>query len=308
MTTPANTNPPPVEARQPAFSIQCTMDQLRQRTLFLGLPCYGGMCTASFAKSLAALAAHGSAIGVRVGMQFLNNESLIQRARNYIVDEFLRSDATHFMFIDSDIDFNPQDVMAMLALQSDDSPYDVLTAAYPKKSISWEKVREAVFQGVADEDPNLLENFVGDYVINPKADPEAIARGETRIELALNKPVEIGEAGTGFMMIKRKVFERFREAHPEQMYKPDHARSENYDGSREICAFFDCVIDPVSKRYLSEDYFFCQRVQALGMKIWLLPWMQLKHQGAYTFGGSLSALASIGVSPTVDPDKIKKAK
>lgn len=301
-------NTPPPGKPVPKFLINVSYDLLRQRSLFLGLPCYGGTCTAAFAKSLAALAAHGASIGVQIGMHFLNNESLIQRARNYIADEFMRSGATHFMFIDSDIDFNPQDVIAMLALQSEDSPYDVLSAAYPKKSISWEKIREAVCQGVADEDPNVLENFVGDYVMNPKIDPEELKKGVQQVEIKLDRPVEISEAGTGFMMIKRSVFEKFRDKYPEQMYRPDHARSENYDGSREICAFFDCIIDPVSKRYLSEDYFFCQRVQQMGGKIWLLPWMQLKHQGSYVYGGSLSALAAIGANPTVDPTKIKKQK
>ncbi|MBF9651877.1 hypothetical protein IAI40_12155, partial [Streptococcus pseudopneumoniae] len=55
----------------------------------------------------------------------------------------------------------------MLALQSDESPYDVLAAPYPKKCISWEKIKAAVDKGVADENPAVLENFVGDYVFNP---------------------------------------------------------------------------------------------------------------------------------------------
>ena len=63
------------------------------------------------------------------------NESLITRARNYCVDEFMRSDSTHMLFLDADIGFNANDVIAMLAMQSDESPYDVLAAPYPKKSI-----------------------------------------------------------------------------------------------------------------------------------------------------------------------------
>jgi hypothetical protein len=58
--------------------------------------------------------------GVSVKFSYLFNESLIRRARNYLVDEFLnRSDATHLLFIDSDIHFNPQDVVALLALDKD---------------------------------------------------------------------------------------------------------------------------------------------------------------------------------------------
>jgi hypothetical protein len=100
------------------------------------------------------------------------------------------------------------------------------------------------------------------------------------------------------MMIHRKVFEKYAAAYPELRYIPDHARTEHFDGSREITAFFDCVIDPVSKRYLSEDYMFSQYASKIGIDLWLCPWMELKHVGSYTFGGSLAAMAAIAASPT----------
>ena len=73
-----------------------------------------------------------------------------------------------------------------------------------------------------------------------------------------------------------------------------------------IHAYFDCIIDPDSKRYLSEDYMFCYNVRKAGMKVWMCPWMQLKHTGSYTFGGSLAALAAIGANATADISKIGK--
>jgi hypothetical protein len=71
-------------------------------------------------------------------------------------------------------------------------------------------------------------------------------------------------------------------------------------------AYFDCIIDPESKRYLSEDYMFCYNVQKMGGGVWLCPWMQLNHVGSYIFGGSLADLASIGASATADPSKLNK--
>ena len=203
------------------------------------------------------------------------------------------------LFIDSDIGFNPQDVLALLAIQDDDSPYDVIGAPYPKKCISWEKVKQAVDKGFADEDPNNLEKFVGDYVFNP-------ARGQR--EIPIGEPVEVMEMGTGFMMIRRKTFDKYKEVFPHLHYKPDHIRTEAFDGSREIMAYFDCIIDPVSKRYLSEDYMFCYNVQKAGMRVWFCPWMQTQHVGTYVFGGSLADLASIGASATADANMIKKEK
>jgi hypothetical protein len=116
------------------------------------------------------------------------------------------------------------------------------------------------------------------------------------------------EAGTGFMMIRRKTFEKFAAAYPQQMYKPDHVRTEHFDGTREIMAFFDTPICPDTKRYLSEDYMFCQWSRKAGMKVWLCPWMKLQHVGSYVFGGSLADLASIGASAPADIDKLKKKK
>ena len=282
-----------------AFEVKVSIEELRKRKLFLATPMYGGNCVGMYTRAIADLSAVCAKYGIPLQLYFLFNESLITRARNYCADEFLRSDATHMLFIDSDIGFNPQDVLALLAIQDDDSPYDVIGAPYPKKCISWEKVKQAVDKGFADEDPNKLEKFVGDYVFNPKGGQREIPIGE---------PVEVMEMGTGFMMIRRKTFDKYKEVFPHLHYKPDHIRTEAFDGSREIMAYFDCIIDPVSKRYLSEDYMFCYNVQKAGMRVWFCPWMQTQHVGTYVFGGSLADLASIGASATADAGMLKKEK
>jgi hypothetical protein len=322
------------------IEINVPMEELRKRKLFIAAPMYGGQCAGMFTRSIADLSALCTHYGIQVRFYFLFNESLITRARNYCADEFMRSGDTHLMFIDSDIGFNPNDVIALLALQNPDHTqdnYDIIAGPYPKKCISWEKIKLAVDKGMADENPNDLEKFVGDYVFNPT--------GETR-EIPLGQPVEVLEAGTGFMMIRRNTFEKFEKAYPQQFYKPDHVRTEHFDGSREIMAFFDTPIDhkrtnmnaeleeflkknpkakakeivdfvkdpnngllkDYSKRYLSEDYMFCQWVRNAGMKVWLCPWMELKHVGSYVFGGSLPDIARIGAAATADPGAIGKNK
>ena len=281
------------------MEIAINIDELRKRKIFLATPMYGGQCAGMFAKSVADLTSICTANGIELRSYFLFNESLITRARNYCVDEFMRSECTHMLFIDSDIGFDPRDVLAMLALQSDDSEYDVLAGPYPKKCISWEKIKLAVDKGIADEDPNVLEKFVGDFVFNPKS-----GGGNIRIDI----PVEVSEVGTGFMMTRRSAFEKFEKAFPQYSYKPDHVRTEQFDGSREIMQYFQAEIDPASKRYLSEDYWFCQKLIEIGGKIWYCPWMKLQHVGSYIFGGSLMDLASIGAPATADPGLLKKPK
>ena len=281
------------------MEISISIDELRKRKLFLGVPMYGGQCAGMFTKSVADLTAMCTNHGVELRSYFLFNESLITRARNYIVDEFMRSNCTHLMFIDSDIGFDPRDVLAMLALQGDDTEYDVLAGPYPKKCISWEKIKLAVDKGMADEDPNVLERYVGDFVFNPKS-----GSGSIRVD----QPVEVSEVGTGFMMTRRSAFEKFQQAYPQYSYKPDHVRTEHFDGTREIMQFFQAEIDPKSKRYLSEDYWFCQKLIEIEGKIWYCPWMRLQHTGSYIFGGSLIDLAQIGAPATADVSMLKKQK
>lgn len=259
--------------------VEIPLDVLRKRSLFIATPMYGGMCGGPFTKACLDLVTICMKYGVQVQFFFLFNESLITRARNYLVDEFLRSPCTHLMFIDSDIDFNPMDVLALLALDK-----DIVGGPYPKKTIAWEKVYDAAKLGLADDNPNKLELYTGDYVFN-------VAPGTK--EVRMDEPVKVLEIGTGFMMVKKEVFPKFREAYPELSYKPDHNRTVHFDGAREIHCFFQALICPDSKRYLSEDYMFCQWSRKIGYDIYFCPWMKLKHAGMYIFGGALDALAGL---------------
>jgi hypothetical protein len=282
------------------MEINVPVEKLRENKLFIATPMYGGQCAGMFAKSTADLSALCTNYNIPLQFYYLFNESLITRARNYCVDEFMRSDAQHLMFIDSDIGFNPQDVLALMALQAQEpEKYSIIGGPYPKKCISWEKIKLAVDKGIADQDPNVLERFVGDYVFNPKNGSGSIP---------INEPVEVLEIGTGFMMIHKSALQKFADKYPEYLYRPDHVRTEHFDGTREIMMFFQAEVDPKSKRYLSEDYWFCQKAQEAGIRTWFCPWMKMQHVGSYIFGGSLADLAQIGASATADPSAIKKRK
>lgn len=281
------------------MEVSIDVSELRKRKLAIATPMYGGMCSGQYTKSTADLARLGAEYKLDIQFYYLFNESLVQRARNYLVDEFLRTDCTHLLFIDADIGFDPSDVIALLAIAEPGSDKDIVCGPYPKKCISWEKVKRAVDKGFGDRDPENLANYIGDYVFNP---------AEGIDEIPLSEPVEVLESGTGFMMIQRNVFERFAAAYPHLSYKPDHVRTEHFDGSREIMAYFDCPIDPKTRRYLSEDYMFCQYTRNAGMKVWLCPWMKLAHMGTYIYSGSLADLAVLGVSATADVHMLGKTK
>ena len=213
--------------------VSISSEELRKRKIMVATPMYGGQCAGIYTKSCTDLSKAAAAYGVQVDFFYLFNESLITRARNYLVDEFMRSDHTHLMFIDSDIGFDPMDVLALAALTDEKEDREIMCGPYPKKAISWEKIKRAVDKGFADDNPNVLERYVGDYVFNPAGEKN---------EIRLDQPVEVLEGGTGFMCISRSAFEKYTKAYPEFSYKPDHVRTKNFDGSREIMADFDCVI------------------------------------------------------------------
>jgi hypothetical protein len=276
------------------MQINIEQQELQSRSLFLGVPMYGGMAHMHFITGVVQLTRKCAEIGIRLETYFLANESLVQRARNTVVDQFLQSDCSHMIFIDADIGFDADSVIMMLAMMADDGPYHVLTAPCPKKAISWEKVKLAMDKGFGADDPAQLANFVGDFSVNFKEVPDGQA-----FTVDLQEPFAVSEAGTAFMMIKRATFDRLKTAFPDSAYVSDLRRSPGFDPNRMMHAYFDCSIDPVTKRYLSEDFHFCRTVWKAGMSVHMCGWMQLTHTGAYTFGGSLAHMAAIGADPGV---------
>ena len=275
------------------MKIEVQVEELRKKKIFIATPMYGGQCAGMYSKACIDLATMCANYGVETRFFFIFNESLITRARNYLVDEFLRAEGfTHLMFIDSDIHFDPREVLSLAVLCDDDHP--IIGGPYGKKCIAWEKIKRAVDVGIADEDPEELAKFTGDFVFNPVLGTK---------ELKINEPVEVLEIGTGFMMVKRDVFDDWKSAFPQFHYRPDHNRSEHFKGDRYIHAYFDTIIDNDaympggesggSDRYLSEDYMFCQLARKIGKKIFLCPWMKLGHVGAYVFDGTMAELGRI---------------
>ncbi len=271
------------------MKLEITVDKLREYSIFVATPMFGGNCSGLFAKSTADLATLCAKYGIKINFYYLFNESLVQRSRNYCVDEFLRSDCSHLMFIDADIGFNANDVLSLLGIQvSYPDKYHIITAPYPKKTIAWEKIQSAVNKNIV-ETPFELATYAADFVFNP-------VKGGSSFRI--DEPVEVSEAGTGFMLIPRSTFESYEKEYPELKYKPDHTRTANFDGSRDIMAYFDCGIDPETRRYLSEDYFFCWNLRKIGLSIYMCPWIKLNHVGMYIFRGDMSSLAKLGASPT----------
>lgn len=231
--------------------------------LMVATPCYGGMVTQRYMQSSIGLLQLGTRLGIRVSIELLGYESLITRGRNALVTRFLDSPAaTHLMFIDADIGFDPAQVARMLNFGE-----DVVAGMYPLKLIEW----EAACRGGAA----AALRYVGTPC--------------TGAALEQRRGFVTGEyAGTGFMLIRRDVLERMAAAYPETRYTAIHTAARPSDSLNQH-ALFDCMIDPETGHYLSEDFTFCRRWREIGGRIWLDTQSTLIHVGPYEFTGQPQA-------------------
>ena len=229
--------------------------------LFISTPCYGGHCTKQYAGSILKLQTETRKRGIDIQLDTTENESLITRARNMSVARFLTSDCPYLLFIDADINFQPESV-----LQAIDADEDVVVSPYPKKRIVWEQGEDEVKQGGTKS----LDRVTSDLVINVKQAAATIVK---------ERFVDVLDGGTGFMLIKRQVLLDMIKAYPELECMNDHPNVP----IKEYYALFDCMIDPDNKRYLSEDYAFCRRWQLLGKTIKMNIESTLGHVGTIPF-------------------------
>ena len=233
--------------------------------LFLSTPCYGGVCLEDYAKSILNLQFTCIKYGIQLVIDTTENESLVHRARNISVARFMnKSDADYFMFIDADIHFDPESVVRLI-----NGGHDVSVAVYPKKVVMWDQARDAVRK----RDERDISQLASALVMNFKYQ-------QTRID---NGFAEVLDGPTGFMLVKREVFTKMYEKYPELNCVNDH---QNRD-LEQYCAVFDCMIDPDTRRYLSEDYAFCRRWQQMGGAIYADCTTTLGHVGNLRFTGSL---------------------
>lgn len=237
--------------------------------LFIATPMYGGLCSGFYAQSMLQLK---DQVGTTfpIIMSFMFNESLITRARNAMAHQFLKTDATHLMFIDADIRFNPMDIPPMIAANK-----DIICGIYPKKEINWQSVKRAMDMGIPDDQ---LKHHTGAWVVNL-----AGYKGEATVRV--DQPVEIWNGGTGFMLIKREVFTKLAKHVPS--YTNDVNDLSGNIKKDIIKEFFTTSIEESTNRLLSEDYHFCNIWRQIGGKVWAAPWCNLAHVGSYVFEGQL---------------------
>jgi|TARA_B000000565_G_C23757225_1_gene366960 hypothetical protein len=262
--------------------IEIPIEVLRNKHIFIATPCYGGQIGEPYFRSMMRLAILCNKYDIQFTVSTLANESLITRGRNTLVSFFMEHpDATHLFFIDADIEFDPNDLLRMVAY---DRPITV--GAYPKKAINWQSIIEAARRN-DEETTETIEGHSSNYVVNFEFVTDEDGNPQNQIQIRDNL-IKLKDAGTGFMCIQRDVIQKMFDAHPELKYANDINVDQKFE--KHMYALFDTMIDPESRRYLSEDYTFCRLWQQMGGEVFLDPRTGLNHVGHYTFRGNIRKL------------------
>lgn len=236
-------------------------------SLMIATPMYGGMCTGHYVSGLLATLNKMRSVGVPVYWAQMMNESLITRARNELTRIFLEKGFDYLMFIDADISFDGQAVATLMAADR-----DITCGVYPKKEVDWKSIEAAAKEGKED-----LRAYGGAFVFNMLGD---------HAETDEDGVIEVRHGGTGFMLIKRRVFEELMPHVPQ--YRVSSFKDPETDEYIKPLTheFFATSIDSHGA-LLSEDYHFCELWRKHGGKIYANPFIMLEHVGTYVYGGDI---------------------
>jgi hypothetical protein len=224
------------------------------------------MVNQRYMQSAIALLQAGPVLGIRVSIELLGYDSLVTRSRNTLVAKFLDNEqASHLLFVDADIAFEVTQVVRMLRFDA-----DLVAGIYPLKQLLWD-MDTAAHAEAGEPIETAPLRYVG------------FACQGSEFE-SRDGFVTGVYAGAGFMLIRREVLVRMIAAYPETRYTAAHTQPVPLASPNQY-ALFDCIIDPETGHYLSEDYAFCRRWRKIGGRLWLDTRGELTHIGAHEFAG-----------------------
>ena len=220
---------------------------LAGKKLFIALPAYDFKVSLKLAISLAHFAQQAAQHGITIQIGSICGCSVVSRARNLLTQDFLESECDFLLFIDSDINFQPEAIFRLLAWSSDD-PKKGIVAAVPR---------------VRDEKTTYITNLDHDEDNKLTMNRMGLVRAE--------------DVATAFMMVRKEVFQTLKDNHPEWKYYDERSK-------RDLSAIFDFTVQ--NNQYIGEDFLFCQRARAEGFEVWIDPTIELGHMGIQEYKGN----------------------
>ena len=254
----------------------------RNPGLVILTPCYGSAAFVPYMESLIQTFSMCKDLGLRMKIHFCRNDSLVSRARNNLIAKAMsHTSATHMMFIDADITWEPADILKLLLADK-----GVVGGLYPIKNYNWTNI---------SSDPNfyssLLRRKENSELKNAMSDLDFLKTNMVKYNVNYestmlnvnNNIAKVKHLATGFMMIKREVIETMYRGYPNTKYTDDvgflHGVENDY-----AYALFDCGVE--EGHYFSEDWLFCHRWSKMGGGVYIDVTINLDHTGIETYKGS----------------------
>lgn len=231
--------------------IQYDTDKLiltdKKLKVLIGTPCFGAQVSCNYTTSLMKTIELFKKYGIECQVSFVPNQ-IVTRARNIIAHQFLSGDFSHLFFIDADIDWKPEDALKLLKHNR-----DIIIGLYANKSY------------LVDNDMNVEGSLY-----------KKLQYSSTFVEninsIDKNNVIEVKYGATGFMCIKRHVFDKMT---PKTEFY-NHSGNKMYD-------FFPCRVE--DGEYLTEDYYFCKKWRDMKQQIFSDISINLNHEGWHSYKG-----------------------
>lgn len=260
-------------------------------------PCYGSMCHVNYLQALMATLDLFRSFQFPVTVEFCKGDSMITRARNNLVAKAMADPAvTHLMFIDSDLIWNPMDILKMVVANR-----GVVGGVYPLKKYHWDRMmprdRDAsgavtaagpgpIPEWLSKRATTELRHVVDEHgMIQSRLLNYNVNYWSHQLQID-NNLAEVRHVPTGFMLMQRSTIETLFKHHPETKYQDDVGFLNAAEQAFAYALFDGGVRDG---HYFSEDWLFCDRWNQTGHKVWIDVSVTLTHSGMEDYRGSYLA-------------------
>lgn len=256
--------------------------------LYILTPCFSSLCYVNYVYCIMATIELFRKFNIKLKIEFCKNDSLVSRARNNLIARGMTDkDATHFLFIDNDITWDPVDILKLLMADK-----DLVGGIYPLKNYDWNKlVKDSGNPYNSNIVQSLIKRKNESQLSTLITDSAMIQHNLLRYNVnylgqyleITNNLAKVKHLATGFMMIKRKLLTNMMKAFPSTKYTDD-INFLKPEENEMAYALFDCGVE--DGHYYSEDWMFCDRWSKMGGEIFVDVSINLTHTGIEDYRGS----------------------
>ena len=220
--------------------------EIKKPSLYIAMPCYDSVKIQTMV-SMCKLVADLTRAGIKVDINTLKSP-YVSYARNILTAQFMKSDKDYLLFIDADVEFEPECPLRMVVAQK-----DVVSTPYRVKTNDPDVVRYTTT--VPDNE-------------NVKVLPGGL--------------VELTRGPSGMMLIHRRVFETLQKNRPDLEIQA-HQHVDLFPEGFKIFSFWDCVFK--DGKWTGDDIAFCNLATENGFKLYANIESTMVHHGGYGYKG-----------------------